>query len=160
MVYRTSIPSIFAGLLTRQYWSKVAHRSCSRRRPLPSHHGPPAIAGDCSCDCTAAWSICALQFSCRVRRCSAAAPRRHARLLPRLLVPSATHGRRCSSCQLTTTFAVSFSPACQWFVGDPLLELVRTEEYRNIVNLTYDGVVLTGARVVLLTGDCFPVDAD
>ncbi|KAE8887776.1 hypothetical protein PF005_g3162 [Phytophthora fragariae] len=33
-------------------------------------------------------------------------------------------------------FFRAFCPACQWFVGDPLLELVRTEEYRNIVNLT------------------------
>eukprot|EP00644_Phytophthora_capsici_P015554 jgi/Phyca11/536980/estExt2_fgenesh1_pg.C_PHYCAscaffold_700024 len=33
-------------------------------------------------------------------------------------------------------FFRAFCPACQWFVGDPLLELVRTEEYRNIVDLT------------------------
>ncbi|ETI47043.1 hypothetical protein F443_08654 [Phytophthora nicotianae P1569] len=33
-------------------------------------------------------------------------------------------------------FFRAFCPACQWFVGDPLLELVRTEEYRNILNLT------------------------
>lgn len=33
-------------------------------------------------------------------------------------------------------FFRAFCPACQWFVGDPLLELVRTEEYRNIIELT------------------------
>ncbi|KAG7400380.1 Gamma interferon inducible lysosomal thiol reductase (GILT) [Phytophthora boehmeriae] len=33
-------------------------------------------------------------------------------------------------------FFRAFCPACQWFVGDPLLELVRAEEYRNIVDLT------------------------
>ncbi|KAH7463214.1 Gamma-interferon-responsive lysosomal thiol protein [Phytophthora ramorum] len=33
-------------------------------------------------------------------------------------------------------FFRAFCPACQWFVGDPLLELVRTEEYRNIIDLT------------------------
>ncbi|TDH73627.1 hypothetical protein CCR75_002086 [Bremia lactucae] len=27
------------------------------------------------------------------------------------------------------------SPACQWFVGDPLLKLMQTEEYRNVINL-------------------------
>ncbi|KAG6972523.1 hypothetical protein JG688_00003948 [Phytophthora aleatoria] len=39
--------------------------------------------------------------------------------------------------QLIITLSLIFhSPACQWFVGDPLLELVRTEEYRNIIDLT------------------------
>ncbi|DAZ96516.1 TPA: hypothetical protein N0F65_008067 [Lagenidium giganteum] len=32
-------------------------------------------------------------------------------------------------------FYRAFCPACQWFVGDPLLELVRNEQFRNIVNL-------------------------
>ncbi|CEG49241.1 Gamma-interferon inducible lysosomal thiol reductase [Plasmopara halstedii] len=30
----------------------------------------------------------------------------------------------------------AFCPACQWLVGDPLLELVRTEEFRDIIDLT------------------------
>ncbi|KAI9920647.1 hypothetical protein PsorP6_000989 [Peronosclerospora sorghi] len=30
----------------------------------------------------------------------------------------------------------AFCPACQWFVGSPLLELVRSKEFRSIINLT------------------------
>ncbi|CAI5747258.1 unnamed protein product [Peronospora destructor] len=33
-------------------------------------------------------------------------------------------------------FFRAFCPACQWYVGDPLLELIGTEEYRNIIGLT------------------------
>jgi interferon gamma-inducible protein 30 len=29
----------------------------------------------------------------------------------------------------------AFCPACQWFVADPLLELMRNEQFRNVVNL-------------------------
>lgn len=43
--------------------------------------------------------------------------------------------RHCANASRSVSVA-HHSPACQWFVGDPLLELVRTEEYRNIVNLT------------------------
>ncbi|KAJ0410729.1 hypothetical protein ATCC90586_006832 [Pythium insidiosum] len=35
---------------------------------------------------------------------------------------------------LRVTFR-AFCPACQWFVGDPLLELIRNEDFRNIVDL-------------------------
>ncbi|TMW65963.1 hypothetical protein Poli38472_003728 [Pythium oligandrum] len=30
----------------------------------------------------------------------------------------------------------AYCPACQWFVGDPLLELMRNEQFRNIINLS------------------------
>ncbi|GLE05509.1 hypothetical protein PINS_up014532 [Pythium insidiosum] len=35
---------------------------------------------------------------------------------------------------LRVTFR-AFCPACQWFVGDPLLELIRNEDFRNVVDL-------------------------
>ncbi|KAK1934662.1 Gamma-interferon-responsive lysosomal thiol protein [Phytophthora citrophthora] len=59
-------------------------------------------------------------------------------------------------------FFRAFCPACQWFVGDPLLELVRTEEYRNIIDLTLipaagmqekqDGTIMCEAGPLECTG--------
>ncbi|CAH0473459.1 unnamed protein product [Peronospora belbahrii] len=39
----------------------------------------------------------------------------------------------------------AFCPACQWFIESPLLEIMRTEDYRNIIDLTL--IPAAGMRV-------------